>query len=359
MSPTLVHRRSMLVCSAILALTCVPCASESAVSPMGGGAGGGAPGDGTMSQVDAGPDPADASDASAGSDASSCGCGGSTPVCDHGACRTCTSTAGCGADAPVCDTAANDGMGECKKVEVIAFYTPDEQMNDRAHAGFVRHANTWFPQTAAAEGFFTYESTTDWGRLESIEPAAGRIVMFLDNIPWGDAQQTGFRSYAEGGGAYIGFHVSAYNDDGSPWRWFFDDFLGCGRFFNNTWGPTSATLRVEDAAHPVTEGFESSFVSAPSEWYSWAVDLRTKSNIEVLLSVDPSSFPLGTDPAQSWYDGYYPIAWTNTDYKMLYVNMGHEQMNYGADTATSSTFDSATQNQMFMNAFRWLGGAMR
>jgi hypothetical protein len=42
---------------------------------------------------------------------------------------------------------------------------------------------------------------------------------------------------------------------------------------------------------------------------------------------------------------------------MLYVNMGHEAMDYAADTATSSTFDSATQNIMYTNAFRWLGGA--
>ena len=333
MSVAAVYRRSLFVCSAIIALTCAHCASESAAPPMDGGSGGGAPDGAATDPADAGADPADAS---AGSDASSCACGGSTPVCD---------------------VAANGGSGECKKVEVIAFHTPDAEMDDRAHAAFVRHANAWFPEAAAAEGFFTYEATTEWGRLESIEPAAGRIVMFLDNVPWGAPQQAGFRSYAERGGAYIGFHVSAYNDDGSPWRWFFDDFLGCGRFYGNTWGPTSAVLRVEDAAHPVTEGLGSTFVSAPSEWYSWAVDLRIKSNIEVLLSVDPSSFPLGTDPAQSWYDGYYPIVWTNPDFKMLYMNMGHEQMNYGADTATSSTFDSATQDEVLMNALRWLGGA--
>jgi hypothetical protein len=320
------------------------------------GSGGGAPVDGATDPIDAG---TEAVDASTEDDASTCACGGSTPVCDQGACKTCTSAMGCGADAPVCDVAANDGAGECKKIEVIAFHTPDADMDDRAHAAFVRHANTWFPETAADEGFFTYEATTDWGRLESIEPAPGRIVMFLDNVPWGGSQQAGFKSYAERGGAYLGFHVSAYNDNGSSWRWFFDEFLGCGHFYSNTWGPTTAVLRVEDATHPVTEGFGSTFVSAPSEWYSWSVDLRNKSNVEVLLSVDPSSFPLGTDPGQSWYDGYYPIAWTNTDFKMLYMNMGHEQMNYGADTATSSTFDSATQDEMLMNAFRWLGGAMQ
>jgi hypothetical protein len=88
------------------------------------------------------------------------------------------------------------------------------------------------------------------------------------------------------------------------------------------------------------------------------IDLRTKSNIKILLAVDPKSFPLGTDPNQSWYSGYYPIVWTNTNYKMMYLNMGHEQMDYSTDTPLSSTFDSPTQNKMYMNAFKWLGGAM-
>jgi hypothetical protein len=266
---------------------------------------------------------------------------------------------GCSADAPVCDTSANDGAGQCKKIEVVAFYTPDPQMYDRAHAAYTRHANVWFPMTAAAQKFFTYESTTDWDRLKTIAPAAGRILIFLDNNPGDADQQAGFRAYMENGGAWLGCHVSAYNDDSSNWDWYFNELLGCGHFNNNTWEPTPANLDVEDLAHPVSQGLGPMFTSAPSEWYSWVVDLRTKSNIKILLSVDPSSFPLGTDPNQSWYSGYYPVAWTNTNYKMMYVNMGHEQMNYATDTALSSTFDSPTQNQMYMNAFKWLGGAMQ
>jgi hypothetical protein len=232
-------------------------------------------------------------------------------------------------------------------------------MYDRAHAAYTRHANAWFPQTAAKEKFFTYESTTDWDRLKTIKPAAGRIVLFLDNIPGDAAQQSGFRAYAEAGGAWMGCHVVGYNDDDTHWDWFYSDFLGCGHFNNNTWEPTTAKLHVEDTAHPLSQGLGSKFTSAPSEWYSWVVDLRTKPNIEVLLTVDPSSFPLGTDPKQSWYSGYYPLAWTNTNYKMLYVNMGHERMNYSTDTALSSTFDSPTQNLLYLNAFNWLGGAQR
>jgi hypothetical protein len=41
----------------------------------------------------------------------------------------------------------------------------------------------------------------------------------------------------------------------------------------------------------------------------------------------------------------------------MYVNMGHELMDYSTDTALSSAFTSPMQNTMYTNAFKWLGGA--
>jgi hypothetical protein len=313
-------------------------------------------------KVDGGPGRRDAA-ADASADASGCAvpCSGATPVCDEGTCKTCTDTAGCSADAPVCDTSADGGLGQCIQVRVVAIQLPDAQMTDRAHAAYQRDANTWFPQAAMEHKFFTYEDSNDWDQLKTIKPAKGLIIMFLDTSPSDAAQQAGFKSYMESGGAWFGCHFSAYNDTSAQWswRWYFDDFLGGGLFVMNTWEPVSVKLDVEIPTHPVSQGLGSMFTSAPSEWYSWTNDLRTKPNIQILLSVDPSSFPVGTDPNQSWYSGYYPIAWTNTNYKMMYVNMGHDLMDYSTDTEQSNTFTSPTQNIMYLNAFKWLGGAQQ
>lgn len=92
-----------------------------------------------------------------------------------------------------------------------------------------------------------------------------------------------------------------------------------------------------------------------SEWYGWSNDLRANPDIDILASVDPVSFPLGTDPGQSWYSGYYPILWTNTKYRMLYANFGHNAMNYDTNTGLSSTFASATQNTFLLDGLKWLG----
>jgi hypothetical protein len=155
----------------------------------------------------------------------------------------------------------------------------------------------------------------------------------------------------------MGFHVSAFTTDAASWSWYHNQFLGSGNFQSNTWGPTSVTLKVEDRTQPATKNLPATFTSSVSEWYSWSNDLRQNPNIKILASIDPSSFPVGTDPNQSWYSGYYPILWTNTQYKMLYANFGHNAMNYTTNTRLSSTFASATQNQFLLDGLKWLGGA--
>lgn len=305
----------------------------------------------------------------AGADTSSCpvACSGATPVCDNGTCVTCTDTAGCGGSAPVCNTDADGGVGQCVQVQILAFELPDAQMQDRAHAAYQRHANAAFPQMGTDSGFFTFTVTNDWTQLETIQPQKGLIVMFVDISPAdvalaGSSQsaiQAGFQSYMEKGGAWFGSHYSGYNDTSSSWNWpwYFETFLGTSYYVMNTWEPVSINVDVDDPAHPVSQGLGSMFTTAPSEWYSWTNDLRTMPNIDILLSVDQSSFPVGTDPTQSWTSGYYPIAWTNTNFKMMYVNMGHELMDYTTDTGLSDAFTSRVQNKMYVNAFRWLGGA--
>ncbi|MCQ4210565.1 ThuA domain-containing protein [Streptomyces longispororuber] len=227
---------------------------------------------------------------------------------------------------------------------------------DAAHIDFEKEANDWLPKQAAANGF-TYTASNDWNLLANGGVNAYQVVLFLDDLPQTAAQRTGFEQYMRGGGAWMGFHVSAFTTDAASWSWYHNTFLGSGNFKSNTWGPTSATLKVEDRTHPSTANLPATFTSSVSEWYSWSNDLRQNSDITILASVDPSSFPLGTDPNQSWYSGYYPILWTNTKYKMLYANFGHNAMNYDTNTRTSSTFASAQQNRFLLDGLRWLGGA--
>jgi Trehalose utilisation/Ricin-type beta-trefoil lectin domain len=235
--------------------------------------------------------------------------------------------------------------------KVLAFYDVDS--GDAAHNDYVKEARVWFPQTGAQNGF-TWEGTTDWGRLAG-DLSQYKVVMFLDDAPHSADQQAGFQRYMQGGGAWMGFHVSAFTTDANSWSWYYNTFLGSGNFQTNTWGPTAETLKVEDRAHPSMAGLPATIQSSVSEWYSWSKDLRQNSAIDILASIDASSFPVGTDPNQQWHSGFYPILWTNRNYKMLYANFGHNGMNYSTNTRTSSTFDSAQQNQWLTQGILWLG----
>jgi type 1 glutamine amidotransferase len=238
--------------------------------------------------------------------------------------------------------------------KVLAFYSGTY---DAAHISFEKEANLWFPQRAAENGF-SYTSTTDWNQLTTITPSQYQVVMFLDDQPQSAAQFQGFQRYMASGGGFFGFHVTAYNDNTTPSyaNWFHNDFLGTGRFVSNSWGPTAETLKIENRTHPSTVHLPATIQSAVSEWYSWQNDLRQNPDISILASMDPSTFPIGTDPNQTWYSGYFPIMWTNKNYKMLYANFGHNAMNYDTNTALSSTFASADQNRFMIDGLLWLGG---
>ncbi len=246
---------------------------------------------------------------------------------------------------------------------VIAFYTG---VNDLAHVSFVREANRWFAEVARTHNF-SYESTTDWSNLNAEFLARYQVVLFLDTRPDDPAQRDAFRKYMDGGGAWMGFHFAGFALTPSKypqnWDWYHGEFLGSGSYVSNTWRPTPAVLRVEAQNHAVTKGLPGTFKSAASEWYRWEKDIRANPDIEILLSVDPSSFPLGTGPKphEIWHSGYYPVAWTNKRYRMIYLNMGHNDIDYENKTNRdlSSSFAEPAQNALITQALVWLGQSKR
>jgi hypothetical protein len=256
----------------------------------------------------------------------------------------------------VCATRGEDAA---VKFKVIAFYTGQQ---DLAHISFVKEANRWFPQ-AAAKYHFGYESTTNWSELNAEKLANYQVVLFLDTRPEAPEQRAAFENYMEHGGAWMGFHFSAFALTPSAypqnWGWYHNKFLGSGEYVSNTWRPTSAVLRVEDTNHPAMKDLGATFKSAPNEWYRWKSNLRTNADIEVLLSIDPTSFPLGTGPKQYeiWHSGDYPVVWTNRKYRMIYMNMGHNDMDYEHKTnkELSFTFDNETEDKLIINSLMWLG----
>jgi uncharacterized protein len=249
------------------------------------------------------------------------------------------------------------------RFRVIAFYTGK---SDKAHISFVGEANRWFPAMAADHGF-GYDSTTNWANLNPENLAKYQVVLFLDTRPDTPAQREAFEAYMRNGGAWMGFHFAGFALTPSQfpqnWDWYHNEFLGAGSYAGNTWRPTSAILKVEDAEHPVMKGLPETFKASPNEWYKWTSDLRTNRDIKILASIDPATFPLGTGPKphEIWHSGYYPVVWTNQKYRMIYVNMGHNDIDYVNKTnrELSFSFGNETQDRMILNALEWLGTASK
>jgi type 1 glutamine amidotransferase len=221
----------------------------------------------------------------------------------------------------------------------LAFYTTTVEPD---HVDFANDAIRFYSRLAAEKGNFILDTTSDWSNLNPDKLRQYQVVLWLNDFPQNAVQRTAFEQYIDGGGAWLGFHVSAYNDSYTHWPWFVQ-FLGGAVFKDNSWPPLTAHLLVDDTVHPVTLGLPGTYIGPVNEWYRWSPDPRANKDVKVLVTLDPRQYPLGKkDRIRS---GDVPVVWTNTRYKMLYMNMGHGDQ----------VFNTPIQNKLFENAILWLG----
>ncbi len=234
---------------------------------------------------------------------------------------------------------ASTAFGQQPAFKVLAFYSTVVE-NDHIH--FALHALTFFRDLAAKNGF-AFESTKDWKKLNEANLKDYRVVVWINDFPHTEEQRAAFQSYMSNGGGWLGFHVAAYNDRFTNWPWYVD-FLGGGVFHANNWPPLPAKVTIDDHSHPVTKGLPADFISPVNEWYRWEPSPRLNKDVRVLATLDASNYPLGIkDVLRS---GDLPVVWTNTKYRMVYMNMGHGDQ----------IFDESIQNTMISNALLWLAG---
>jgi type 1 glutamine amidotransferase len=228
------------------------------------------------------------------------------------------------------------------RFKAVAFYSTTGEMD---HINFAKDALYFFEQTAVTQRF-TFEATQDWSNLKDDYLSNYDVVIWLNDFPKNDDQREAFERFIDRGGAWYGCHVSAFNLPDSKWKWF-NAFLGGAYFKTNNWPPLPAKVVVDEKNHPVTKRLPSSYISPTGEWYQWEPSPRANKNVKVLLSIAPESYPLGVKTVIQ--GGDTPVVWTNTKFKMLYMNMGH----------SNKIFSSEEQNMMITDAILWLGGVKR
>jgi hypothetical protein len=220
---------------------------------------------------------------------------------------------------------------------VLAFYS---ETVEHDHVDFAHQAIVFYSEVSKRR-HFDFTTTTRWDDLNTENLAHYQLVIWLDDQPHTPQQRSAFEHYMEHGGGWLGFHIAAYNDRDTRWPWFVR-FLGGAVFYGNNWPPLPAQVSVDDHAFPLTKNLPASFQSPPNEWYSWKPSPRLDKDVKVLLTLSPSNFPLGLKDTIE--GGDVPIVWTNTRYRMLYLNMGHGDR----------IFSSNIQNRLFEEVIPWL-----
>lgn len=224
------------------------------------------------------------------------------------------------------------------KFRVLAFYNTRVEPD---HVDFARDAIAYF-QRLAAQKHFRFDTTTDWTKMNFQELKKYEVVVWLNFFPTTADQRNGFVEYMEHGGGWMGFHVAGYNDKYTQWPWFVQ-FMGGAVFYNNNWPPLPARLHVDPTSHPVTRHLPADYLSPANEWYQWEPSPRANKDIQVLVTLDPSNYPLGKKNLLTYGD--IPVVWTNRRYHMLYLNMGHGD----------KIFTDSLQNKMYEDAIIWVG----
>jgi PKD repeat protein len=144
------------------------------------------------------------------------------------------------------------------------------------------------------------------------------------------SQQAAFERYIEAGGGYTGIHAAS--DTEYNWRWY-GNLVGA--YFRNHPANQTATVAVEDHAHPATKALPDSYTRF-DEWYNFKspafaevgdADYSPRAKIHVLATVDESTYDEGDGNAT---DDDHPVTWCQRydGGRSWYTAMGHTEASY-------------------------------
>ena len=176
-----------------------------------------------------------------------------------------------------------------------------------------------------------------------------RVLVWLNvsGAPLSASQRDAVREWIEGGGGFVGIHA-ALDDSHSGWEWYRDTVVGT-RFIGHTMDHPQVPIRVERREHPAMSHLASAWAWA-DEWYSFDRSVRDQDEVEVLASLDESTY----EPRMKflWIDediamGDHPIIWTR--------RIGAGRAFLSALGHNGSAFQAAEYQAVLEGAVAWCG----
>jgi type 1 glutamine amidotransferase len=183
----------------------------------------------------------------------------------------------------------------------------------------------------ADPGTFTAASLSRYAAVVFLSTTTAADGSLLD-----EAGKAAFEAYIRAGGGFVGVHAAADAEYG--WA-FYHDLLGAT--FLGHGPPVTASLHVEDGAHPATRGLPDPW-SRYDEWYDFTTNPRATSH--VLVDLDETTYPNNPYPM-----GDHPIAWCKT------VDAGRSF--YTALAHTGAAFADPLVRQHLLGGIRYAASA--
>lgn len=165
---------------------------------------------------------------------------------------------------------------------------------------------------------FGVDQTEDPVVFTDAQLTSYQAIVFL--LTTGDVldngQQVEIERYIRAGGGFVGVHSACDTEYDWPW---YGGLVGA--YFSRHPEIQTATVQVEDQAHPSTAGLPDRW-QRTDEWYDFRTNPRDQ--VQVLLRLDESTYQgggMGTDHPISWYHAYDGgRAW--------YTALGHTSESY-------------------------------
>jgi type 1 glutamine amidotransferase len=149
--------------------------------------------------------------------------------------------------------------------------------------------STPFTSTENLAQYATIIFVSPVDNTNSLDPSVPRL---LD-----DAELAAFQGYIRSGGGFVGLHAATDTMHTADW---YTRLVGGGARFANHPQQQTATMRVEDPAHPSMRGVPLEWTRF-DEWYNYT--LNPRGDVHVLMTLDESTYSGGSMGAD------HPIAW--------------------------------------------------
>ncbi len=223
------------------------------------------------------------------------------------------------------------------RFKALIYYT---QHAEEAHVQFAEQATTFFKKLNYGDGF-VLDITTDFSKYPYEKLKEYNVIIMLNTSPNTKAERDAFEQYMENGGGWVGFHAAAYNDKNTHWPWFVKFLVGVcsiattglpSRYWSKS---TTKNIPLPRICLHIIRGSRQRMVPMDSQ-------PPPEQGRRGTLVLSPKNYPLGIKDVVNFGD--FPIVWSNKNYRMIYLNMGHGD----------EEFIDGTQNLLLVNAFRWV-----